>query len=326
MKYLRILKFSISTWDLIPNKNQWKRWTRPNKYTAMGLIIGIVSLMFSIIVWATSINDKKINQKQINALVEQIKQIQPQGVSESLKKNISAVAAKLSNPKTAEDFFLKAFAAQMENQYDSAIENYENAIELKFEDIDDVYNNMGVAYAQKGDFDKAIESFEKSIEFKNNNAVAYHNIGLIFSQKGYVEKALELFEQALVFDPEYAEVFNSIGSIYFKKGNYHKAIEFIEKAIEFRPEEYTVNYHDNLGLAYLKNKNYNKAIECFKKAIEFNPNDSEAYLNMGNAYLDGKRDFYNAIKCYEKAIDIKPGYADAIYNIGVATRLLIQVK
>ena len=82
----------------------------------------------------------------------------------------------------------------------------------------EAYDNMGSAYAKKGNYDKAI----------------YVNIGkdksIAYTKKGNYDKAIELFEKAISINPEYADAYFNMGVSYGQQGNYDKAISCLKKA------------------------------------------------------------------------------------------------
>jgi tetratricopeptide (TPR) repeat protein len=59
------------------------------------------------------------------------RQIPAKDASSGLKIKIKAIAEKIENPKTADDFFLKAYTAEIDGDKDAAIKHYSKAIELK---------------------------------------------------------------------------------------------------------------------------------------------------------------------------------------------------
>ena len=59
-----------------------------------------------------------------------------------------------------------------------------------------------------------------------------------------------------------------------------------------------------------ENEQYDEAIKYYKKAIELNPNYMEAYLVLGTAYYEGKKDYDEAIKCFNKAVELDPNLAE----------------
>src|ERR1700733_9653693 len=59
-----------------------------------------------------------------------------------------------------------------------------------------VYMNRGTAYTMGGDYDHAIQDYNQSLELNPNNADAYYNRGYAYGGKGEDELALKDLDQA----------------------------------------------------------------------------------------------------------------------------------
>ena len=178
--------------------------------------------------------------------------------------------------KSATNWLKKGNDWHQKQDYDKAIECYENAIRLNPKDAD-AYNNMGNAYNNKQDYDKAIEYYEKAIELNPKDADAYYNMGNAYNNKQDYDKAIEYYEKAIKLNPKDAKAYYNMGYVYDDKQNYDKAIECYKKAIELNPEY--ANAYNNMGYAYYNKQDYNKALEYYDKAIELNPNNATAKGN-----------------------------------------------
>ncbi len=115
--------------------------------------------------------------------------------------------------------------AQTLGLYDEAIKSHETGLGLYRSEEGDQsvnvamqWNNLGLAWAAKGEYDKAIGYYEKALEVDiatfgeghPNVAGDWGNLGLVWAAKGeydkaigYHEKALEFFERSLGKDHPY---------------------------------------------------------------------------------------------------------------------------
>src|SRR5258708_38550426 len=59
----------------------------------------------------------------------------------------------------------------------------------------DGYNNLGTAYALKGEFDAAIGVFRKALDVDPRNTRVYLNLGLAYQSKGEKDEAQRCFEK-----------------------------------------------------------------------------------------------------------------------------------
>ncbi len=238
----------------------------------------------------------------------------------------------------------RALTYSKKGDYDSAIKDYERAIELIQDyDIDiklnpklaAVYDAKGGAHFDKGDYDSAIKDYERAIELNPEFAQAYKNRGLVYFIKREYDSAIQYFERAIELNPElFAEALNPIyamtyinkGSAHLNKGEYDQAIQEYGRAIEINPLAEAYYYR---GIAYFKNEEYNSAIQDYERAIELNPEFAdtlnpiyakvyaEAYYNRGNTHFD-KGDYDSAIKDYDSAIELNPKHSGAYGCRGAA--------
>jgi tetratricopeptide (TPR) repeat protein len=196
------------------------------------------------------------------------------------------------------------------NGIDKAIADYNRAVEIK-RDLENAYNNRGVAYSDKGEYDRAIADYNKAIEIEPDLAEAYDNRGNAYGKKGQYDRAIADHDKAIDLNPNNAATYYNRGTTYHKKGQYDRAILDFDRAIQIEPNDAATYY--NRGLAYGKQGQHDRAILDFDKAIKFKPDFADAYYNRGYAYgLKGQYD--RAVTDYGMAIKFKPDFADAYYN------------
>ncbi|GBU24125.1 tetratricopeptide repeat protein [Fibrobacteria bacterium R8-3-H12] len=251
------------------------------------------------------------------------KQISAQDVSSSLKIKIREITKKIENPKTADDFFLKAYIAEIDEEKDEAIKYYNKAIELKA-DYARAYYYAGAIYVGKKDLDKAMDYFKKFLDLKPgypNNVEACITLAFLSFFKYDYKTADEYFKKIIEYSPNKAEAYYDVGDIYYDRiKNIDKAMEYFKHAVELKPgfaEAYAY-----LGTISREKEDYGKAIEYYEKAIQLKPDSKTEYTvfnGMGTAYFY-KQDFDKAIEYYKKALDLKIGDVDAniYFNIGIA--------
>ena len=178
------------------------------------------------------------------------------------------------------------------------------------------YNNRGLAYARKGDFDEAIEDYNQAIELNPKSAVAYQNRGNIYFDQKDFDEAIEDYNQAIEYKtkldpPDLAGAYYNRGRIYARKANVDQAIVDLRKAIELNPKldpsDLAVAYNKR-GLAYMDRDDLDKAIEDCNQAIEYKTKLAAAY----RIPLD------KAIEDFTAAIKIKSDKANLYYNRGLA--------
>jgi tetratricopeptide (TPR) repeat protein len=202
------------------------------------------------------------------------------------------------------------------------------------------YLNRGLIFAVRGDFDTALEDFSQAITLDPALALAYLQRGkVLFAQQSDITEigadfelgwtvtsrdkteadaqAVSDFTQAIKSDP-------NLGAAYFYRGSVHTAIKEYDKAIAdctlaIKLNPNYASAYNSRGLAYVQLGEYDRAIADYTQATKLDPNYASAYNNRGNAYAD-KGDDDRAIADYTQAIKLDPNYANAYYNRGIAYR------
>jgi tetratricopeptide (TPR) repeat protein len=110
------------------------------------------------------------------------------------------------------------------------------------------FNNIGVAYDNKGEYEKALEYYQKGLDIQAktlgdhhpNLANTYHNIGVTLDNKGDYDKAIEFYQIYLDIQiktlgeqhPKLGPIYSSIGFVWRKKGRFDKALEMYKLKLE----------------------------------------------------------------------------------------------
>lgn len=81
-----------------------------------------------------------------------------------------------------------------------------------------------------GNFDQAISLYMKAIYANPNYVQAYNNLGTAYAQKGDIVKAEEQYNQAITIDPYYSIALKNLAIIYAERGDYDKFYEYWKRA------------------------------------------------------------------------------------------------
>ena len=154
--------------------------------------------------------------------------------------------------------------------YASAQQNQTESRDAEF------YYNRGLAYANKGQYDQAISDCTNALEINPRYAHAYNNRGLAYEKKGQHDQAISDCTNALEINPRNAEAYNNRGIAYKNKGQYDQAISDYNKALEINPG--FANAYNNRQIAYENKGQHDRAISDDTEAhgCEY----SEARSNM----------------------------------------------
>jgi tetratricopeptide (TPR) repeat protein len=197
-----------------------------------------------------------------------------------------AIAQITTEPKptnkqlSAEEYFNRALEKQEAKDYDGAITDYNNAIELNPK-LSEAYNNRGTAHADKGNLDGAITDYNNAIELNPKFGEAYNNRGTTHADKGNLDGAITDYNNAIELNPMYAKAYYNRGITFYLKNNFDAAFADFDKAIELNPK--LGEAYNNRGVVYLTLKNFTAARSDFNKTLKLNFDNSRVQANIAIA-------------------------------------------
>jgi tetratricopeptide (TPR) repeat protein len=127
----------------------------------------------------------------------------------------------------------------------------------------------------EGDYEQAVDLYQSSLDLYPT-AEAHTFLGWTYHYQGRVQDAIAECKRAIELDPEFGNPYNDIGAYLIGLGNFEEAIPWLERALEARRYEPRHFPQFNLGRAYLGKEMYAKAAACFEQALEIEPRYSLA--------------------------------------------------
>lgn len=122
----------------------------------------------------------------------------------------------------------------------------------------------------EGDFDHAVELYEKSIAVQPT-AEAHTFLGWTFHFQGKIDQAIEQCKRAIEIDPDFGNPYNDIGAYLIEMRRYDEAISWLERATEAKRYDPRHFPYFNLGRIYLAKEMYSRARENFENALRLEP-------------------------------------------------------
>ncbi len=223
--------------------------------------------------------------------------------------------------------------------YNQSIDYHEKSINIKKRELPEnapelatSYNNLALAFENKGEYNKAIDFLEKALIIDKLNqgekhisiSIRYNNLGTIYDSIGQYDKAIDYYERALkigveIMGEDYPEIairYSNLGLAYSQKGDFKKAIEYQEKVLSLDKKNYGEGHPNlatdyNLGLSYIDMGEYDSAINYLETAIEIgkkfigeeHPDIAIRYGNIAIAYKR-KKQYNKAIEYFRKSLII----------------------
>jgi Tfp pilus assembly protein PilF len=138
--------------------------------------------------------------------------------------------------------------------------------------LEDAWELLQRAYRaqMEGDYDRAVELYKDSLE-TYPTAEAHTFLGWTYHFQGKVEDAIAECKRAIEVDPDFGNPYNDIGAYLIALGRYDEAIPWLERATEaprYDPRHYPFF---NLGRAYFAKGEINRARKHFQEALRIEP-------------------------------------------------------
>lgn len=137
--------------------------------------------------------------------------------------------------EAAEEHFKRGNELSLSGDFEEAIVEYEQALEIEPENVD-LMSNLGVAYYNLGQLDKAIEQYSQALEIAPNDPDIHSNLAAAYVQEYQLsgalerlESALEEYQKAVELNPTLAQAFFGLGVVYALLGRNEDAIQAFEE-------------------------------------------------------------------------------------------------
>jgi Tfp pilus assembly protein PilF len=121
-----------------------------------------------------------------------------------------------------------------------------------------------------GDYDRAVELYRQSLALYPT-AEAHTFLGWTFHFQGKIQEAIDECKLAIEVDPEFGNPYNDIGSYLIGLGRFDEAIPWLEQAIAAKRYDPRHFPYFNLGRVYLAKGQFNRARELFQQSLEIEP-------------------------------------------------------
>jgi len=176
---------------------------------------------------------------------------------------------------TGTDFFKLGVEKMLSGEYQNAIQDFTQALQLKSNSVA-AYNNRCLAYLQIQDYQNAIADCNQAIEKASNNTEAYLNRGLAHYRQGDYSDAIADNNQVLSLKPYDFRAYYNRGLANAMLGNHQQAIADYNLALS-QISQYSApllaGIYNDRGLAHFDLRDLQAAMLDFSLAIRLNPKD-----------------------------------------------------
>lgn len=158
---------------------------------------------------------------------------------------------------------------------------------------------LGELQYDNQDFDSALENFESASRLVNEPAPVLHvKLTELFVRSGQLDKAIEEIERAQKQNPEDTDVMLLYAGVLEARGRADESEPIYRKLIEIKPT--SIDSYILLSSLQLKKKDYDTAIKTLEKYLKTNPYEPVALTMLARAH-EIKGDLKEAEKILIKA-------------------------
>lgn len=151
---------------------------------------------------------------------------------------------------TAFDYLNRGTTYNNLRQYDAALADYDQAIELD-PSLAQAYSNRGMIYAELQQYDAALADYGHAIDLDPNFAQAYSNRGAIYRDLQQYDAALADFNKAIELNPTDAQAYFKSGMVLGNCGKLRESLTYFEKATQLgHPQGAQLAANTREGLAF----------------------------------------------------------------------------
>jgi tetratricopeptide (TPR) repeat protein len=206
----------------------------------------------------------------------------------------------------------------VDGQIDEGLQQMEQVSKTGIGGRLDFLNNLGVAFARRGQLQLSVDRFQQALR-EGPNALE-PSINLLYSvmQTGdtpSMQKLLAEQNGALKKAAEHPGIANRVGLTFVFAGQPSDGEHMIENALKSGSRFQQADAHNDLGIAKAHEKQFRDAITEFLQALQLDPGHAPSLANIGVVYY-GQKKYAEAAKQFESAIAIDPHNGYAHSNLG----------
>lgn len=138
--------------------------------------------------------------------------------------------------KSPQDFYVRAVAKSLNKDYQGAVEDYTQAIELNPQFVEAYLKRAATRY-KLGDDRGTLKDCTQALQINPNLALAYYYQGRARYRLGYTQAAIEAYTQTIRLEPDQAQAYYHRGIANHDLQELPSAVEDLKKAATFFGEQ-----------------------------------------------------------------------------------------
>ena len=212
-------------------------------------------------------------------------------------------------------YLLKYQANRDKQLLDTAFSNAKQAVDLNGQ-LADNRVSLGRVLVEKGEYDKAETELKQALMVDPLNASAYRGLGDVERARKHWPEAETFYKKAIDLRPKDWDLRLTLGNFYFRQSRYAEAEQAFAEVTRLVPDCYLG--HRNLGGAYHMQAHFAEASAEFQKALQIKP-AAITYSNLGTSlFFQGL--YQQSVVAMEKAVAMGANNSQNWINLGDAYR------
>jgi len=122
-------------------------------------------------------------------------------------------------------------------KWDLALDCFQGAVsDILYETPHFAYNNMGLAYYNKGDYQRAIENYRKALSSFPSYSLCYENLARAYEATNSFQAAIESYNRSIYYEPNYPAAHFYLARLYVRLNRNEEAARELKLTMEIDPE------------------------------------------------------------------------------------------
>lgn len=192
----------------------------------------------------------------------------------------------------------KAIECFKNKDWNGAVDLFTSVLEVEPANAE-IYNNLGLCYANLGEEDKAEKNYLKCIELNPQIPQCYINLSDIYYKQRRLGEGINILSYAVDMLPDDLVFRHYLARFYMEDAKLDLAIDELVYILEKQPDNYDAYY--DLAKVYFEFGNYDSAIENFENVLEYKDDNEWIYYYLAEAY-QANDEIDKAISNFLKAI------------------------
>jgi tetratricopeptide (TPR) repeat protein len=209
------------------------------------------------------------------------------------------------------DRFLRGTAFYVAQDFESALREYNAALELRPDDPDTL-NNRGATLDGLKRYDDALTDFNRSLELRPDHPNTLNSRGAALGDLGRYEDALADFNRSLELHPDDPDTLYNRGTALGRLKRYEEALRDLNRSLKLRPDHPRVLSNRGVTLRHLDRSE--EALADHNRAVGLAPDDPIILGSRGVALRHLNR-YEEALADFNRSLELRPDHLDATYNI-----------